>query len=123
MLEAVRFGNCSGDFRCDLMVERVWDDMVWVGVGNALGESVDGGDFHSFGNSRCPGIEGSAEDPGEGKDIVDLIREVTSSGADDCGSARLGIAGEDFGVGVSEGKDDGIGSHGSNVIGGEESGD
>ena len=76
--------------------------------GTAGGDGLGGGHLHVLGDRGGAGVEGAAEDAGEGQHVVDLVREVAAAGGDDRGEA-LGDLGPDLGVGVGHGEHDRVG--------------
>ena len=71
--------------------------------------------------SRGPGVEGAAEDAGEGEHVVDLVGVVAATGGDDGGDVGDEL-GPDLGIGVGHGEDDRVLGHRRDVVGGDEVG-
>ena len=86
---------------------------VGHGLFRQIGDGVYGGELHLLVDGCGGGVECAAEDVGEADDVVDLVGVVAASG----GHEHVGTRGHgglvgDFGLGVGEGEDDGVLSHG-----------
>ena len=134
-----RLGHGRRDGLDHARVEGLGDDVVaaeavFVAVGSVddlrhalareLGEGVGRRELHRLVDLRGPDVEGPAEDAGEAEHVVDLVVVVAASGRDDrVGSGLAGLLVGDFGLGVGERKDDGVGGHGLDHVGGHEPAD
>ena len=106
------------------MVKSLRDNVLLVEflIGDEIGQSLGGSQFHLLVDVAGADVKGAAEHAGEGQDVVDLVGIVATAGGDDPGAARLGVIGEDLGGGVSAGEDDGILVHGLDHLGGDGAG-
>jgi len=109
--------NGLRDERSDGAVEGAGDDVIGGGLIDGMSESISGGDFHPFGNASGSDVESSTEDSGEGEDVVDLIREITATSADDGCAGIFGDVGHDLGFGICHGENYGVFGHGFDVFG------
>ena len=86
------------------------------------GNRAGGGDFHLLVDFLCAHVQRTAEDAREGEEVVDLIREVRASRADDACACCLCLVGQDLGDGVRHRHDDGVLAHALDHLGGEAAG-
>ena len=105
------FGDGVGDQRGNVTVEWAGKNGIGGGLLHGVGKGVGCGEFHGVGNLGRSDIESSAENTGEGEDVVDLIGEVTATSAHDGGTCCFGEVGHDLGFRVCHGEDDGVGRH------------
>jgi len=92
-------------------------------VGNEGGEGAGGCDLHFIVDGGGTAIERTAEDTGECENVVDLVREIRSSRADDSCTGLERELGHNFGGGICHREDYRIGCHtfyhfGGNYAGG-----
>ena len=106
----------GGNRRDDSFVERLGNDMRFVGIFDEICKCIGRRDFHTVVDVACSGIECAAENPGECKHVVDLILKVASAGCDDARACFECEIGKDFGIGVCHSKDDCVIAHRTNHI-------
>lgn len=90
------FRHTLGNHICDILVERVGDDHIFGWVGHVRGECFCGTELHLVGDHPESILEGSFEDSWEYEDIIELIREVGSTGRDDASATGSGFVGHNL---------------------------
>src|SRR5262245_39755535 len=105
-------GDGVGDGAHHAFVEDAGDDVVLgqMIVGNDGGDGVGGGQFHRLVDGAGANVEGAAENPGEGQQVVHLVGVVGAAGGHDP-AERVGQVGRHLGVRVGHGEDDAIFDH------------
>lgn len=101
----------------NILVERVRDNHLFGWVLDIGGKRFGCGELHLVGDGADTILERSLEYPGEGEDIVELIREIGPSCGDNPGSSGSGVVGHDLGNGIRHGEYDCVRVHGSNILG------
>ena len=106
------FGDALGDLDGDRAVEGRGQDALGGRFAHGVGDGFDGGELHGGREARGAGLEGAAEEAGEGEHVVDLVREVAAPRSHDLGAAGARLRrGMISGVGVRHGEHDRVGVH------------
>ena len=115
--------TASATFGRDVAVEDAGDDVVLgeVVLGDDLGDALGGGELHLLGDAGRAGVEGAAEDAGEGEHVVDLVRVVGAAGGHDPHVGR-GVLGHHLGGRVGHREDDRVVVHLAQRLGLDEPG-
>ena len=90
------FCHTLGNDVRDILVERIGNDHILGWVGHVRCECFRGTELHLVGDHPESVLEGSFEDPREYEDIVELIREVGSTGRDDASATGTGFVRHDL---------------------------
>ena len=135
--------GCLGDGRSDLddqaRVERLGDEIfraeleVFAAVGEGhdlrgfghgqIGDRLDAGELHFLVDDGSAAIEGAAEDEGEAKNVVDLVRVIRAPGGHHhVGPRRHRLLRLDLGIGIGECQNQGLFSHALDHVRGEDTG-
>lgn len=91
-----KFRHTLGNHIRDIFVERIGYDHIFGWIGHVRGECFCGTELHLIGNHPESILEGSLEDSWEYEDIIELIREVGSTGRDDASATGASFVWHDL---------------------------